>query len=270
MGLKRGSVTSILEETIKTCFLTAHLFEHDPVSLLLIAAPESGKTTIILKNPCHSAVAVTDITGRGLQKLCTVKPEIRHIIINDLIAISSHKPSVSQYTMAMLNAMTEEGIQTIVTPETIEKFEKSSGRRAIISSITIDVLRDGRKWWNKIGFTSRMLPFSYKLSSSTVIAIKSKIDGDAKRPTVGEEIPIPKTIREVAFSNTLSQECRCIADERSRQLGEIGIRRLKQYRAMARAHSLLFARHEVCKIDIDFLSNMDKFVSFNECREVDL
>lgn len=263
-------MTSILEETIKTCFLTAHLLEHDPISLLLVAAPESGKTTIILKNPCHSAIAITDITGRGLQKLCTVKPEIRHIIINDLIAVSSHKPSVSQYTMAMLNAMTEEGIQTVVTPETIEKFEKSSGRRAIISSITIDILRDGRKWWNKIGFTSRMLPFSYRLSSSTVIAIKSKIDGDVKRSTIGEEIPIPKSIRPILFSDAMAKECRFISDERSHQLGEIGIRRLKQYRAMTRAHALLFGRHEVCKIDIDFIAAMDKFVSFTECREVEL
>lgn len=258
----------LLSEIVRSTLLTGHLIEHDPVSLLFIAAPESGKTSIVLANKCPSAIPITDITGRGLQKICSVRPEIRHIIVNDLIAVASHKPSVSQYTLAMLNAMTEEGLQTIVTPETIEKFEHASGRRGIITSITLEVLKDGRKWWNKIGMTSRMLPICFKLSSPAVIEIKSQVDGDSKQGIVECILPVPKKLHPIFFPKERGVECRFIADERARHLGEIGIRRLKQYRAMARGHALLAHRANVTKEDIDFLANMDAFVSFSSPREV--
>src|SRR5437588_110827 len=67
-----------------------------------------------------------------------------------------------------------EGITRIATPGGIEKFE--DGKRGIIASLTYSLVKDARHWWNKIGFTSRMLPFCYMYPADLIVQIKADID----------------------------------------------------------------------------------------------
>lgn len=260
----------IIGEMVRTVLMTGFLAEHDPVSMILIAPPESGKTSIVLAQECKSVVAISDITGRGLQKMCIGHPELRHIVINDLIAVQSHKPAVMHYTIAMLNAMVEEGIQTIVTPESVEIFTHGEGRRGIITSITSDCLRDGRTWFNRIGFCSRMLPFAYRLPDAFVCSIKADIDNDCARGIDPHKVRGPRKRSKVSFPDSQARDCRHLADQISIRLGETGIRRLKQMRALARGHALLHKRKCVRNEDIEFLESISKHISFMKLPELEI
>src|SRR5260370_40689022 len=169
-------------ELVESAIMTGRLSEHNPVSITLIGDPETGKTSIATAKHCKAIEVFTDVTGRGLIDVCRANPIATHIVLNDLVAIMSHRPSVNAYTQAVINAMTEEGLQAIAAPG--QKYVIENGKRGIIACQTFDLCRDGRAWWNKIGLNTRLLPFAFAHSSQLTLKIKAAIDtGDfAKQP----------------------------------------------------------------------------------------
>lgn len=259
----------LVREVIECVILTGRLKEHDPVSCLLIASPESGKTSVVLEKECACMVALTDCTGRGLQELCKMKPEITHICINDLVAVTAHKSSVSRYTMAMLNALTEEGIMATAFPGSVEQFK--NGRRGIIASIPTTMAKDRRQWWNKSGLSSRMIPFAFKHSDDLNIRIKAEITKD--RNTVQKKrrvFCIPAAHIKVHIPPHHAKTIQALAETVSTRLSEEGYRRLKQFRALACAHALLrtWKNPSVIEKDLDFLSRIIPYISYTKPREI--
>lgn len=260
--------TEFLRELIESVILTGKLSNGEPVSLLLIAAPESGKTSVVLDRPCKAVEAFADVTGRGIHKIIQDNRELTHIVINDLVATLSHKQSVNRYTISQLNAMTEEGISAIATPSGIEKF--SAGKRGVIASLTLELATDARHWWNKVGFTTRMLPFCYSYPADLIVQIKEAIDIEASFPTNGKKKPhkaftVPEKKIKVDYPEEMVREIRRIADVRSMLMKEQGMRRLKQYHHVAQGHALLRSRTNptVSEEDVKFMKRMDRFVSYD-------
>ena len=102
-------------EVLQTVLLTGQLNDEKPVSLLIIASPENGKTTATRKaNVSVSAdkrreelaVALTDTTGRGLLQIVRSHPRATHMIFNDLSITAGHKGTVVKYLFGMISAMT--------------------------------------------------------------------------------------------------------------------------------------------------------------------
>ena len=259
----------LVREVIESVILTGRLKEHDPVSVLLIASPESGKTSVVLEKECACMCVLTDCTGRGLQELCKMKPEITHICINDLVAVTAHKSSVSRYTMAMLNAMTEEGIMATAFPGTIEQFK--NGRRGLIASIPTTMAKDGRQWWIKSGLSSRMIPFAFKHSEDLNIRIKAEITKDRNTPTRKKgTFHIPAAYIRVHITPQHAKTIQALAETVSTKLNEEGYRRLKQFRALTCAHTLLrtWRNPSVTEKDLDFLSRIIPYISYTKPREI--
>lgn len=262
---------SMIREAIETVILTGRLKDHSPVSLLLIASPESGKTSVVLEKDCAGVVAVTDVTGRGLQELCKSKSEISHIVINDLVAVSAHKSSVSKYTMSMINAMTEEGIQATAFPGQFESYK--SGKRGIIASIPTTMAKDGRAWWNKIGLSSRMLPLAFKHSDDLNLKIKTIISSSHKPAKITPSNPVFHIPAAMIYVNIPAAHARAIqnlAEVISEKFKEEGYRRLKQFRAMACAHALLrsWKNPSVTERDIEFLHRLRPYISYTTPKEI--
>lgn len=257
--------TELIRELVETIILTGKIKGADPCSLLLIAAPESGKTSIVLDKHCKDVQAFADVTGRGLHMVLTQNKDLSHIVINDMVAVLSHKQTVNRYTLSVLNAITEEGIESIATPGGVQTFE--CGRKGVIASITTEMAKDARYWWNKIGFASRMLPFHYSYKPELIIKIKDGISdsrGITERKKDKDEFKTPNLAKEVAFEDKLQKRVRYIADMRSIVLKEQGMRRLKQYLIITQAHALYRSKSkpEVTEADIEFLQEIDLFVSY--------
>lgn len=263
---------SLIREVVETVILTGRLKEHAPVSLLLVASPESGKTSVVLEKDCEAVVAMSDVTGRGLQELCKMKPEVSHIVINDLIAVNSHRTSVNHYTMSMINAMTEEGIMATAFPGQIETYKH--GKRGIIASIPTSMSKDGRAWWNKIGLSSRMLPLAFKHSEELKLKIKTVI---VNGPTKGSKVPghpemfrVPAAALNVRLPIEHARHIQLHAELISEKFKEEGYRRLKQFLALAAAHAVRRSWKNPCVTieDVEFIGRLVPFVSYTKTREI--
>jgi hypothetical protein len=262
--------TEFLRETVETVIMTGKVRDVAPVSLLIIAAPESGKTSIVLEKQCEAIKAYADVTGRGLHSILKYNTHLTHIVINDLVATLSHRQSVNRYTISQLNSITEEGITAIATPAGEENFE--CGKKGVIASLTLELAQDARRWWNKVGFSSRMLPFCYIYSDDLLLKIKASIDesrGKHKELVTKNgngEFRIPKEPVGVTYKEEIAKHVRQVADVRSQVLEEQGMRRLKQYHGLIQAHALLRTRTKpaVNDDDLEYIYKLDKFVSYDK------
>lgn len=261
----------LITELVKTTILTGRLKNDKPVSLLLIAPPERGKTSIVIEQPCKAVAVFSDVTGRGIQKICQQSPELSHIILTDLVAIMSHRDTVNRGTIAMLNAMTEEGIKATAYPNEITTY--SEGMRGIIACLTVGLAKDGRAWWNKTGFSTRMLPFFYDHSMDLAVRIRASIvNGEyEKHPGKPKQFRIPARKINVTISKTSAEAIQHLANRAAELLGsEIGYRRGRQFRALARAHALLragwHAAPSVTKEDTGFLSRVMPYISYTKAE----
>jgi hypothetical protein len=259
----------LVKELVETVILTGRIKNVRSVSLMLIAKPECGKTSVVMERPCSALEILTDITGRGIQLLCDQCPDATHFVINDMIAPSAKKQSVKTFTISMLSALTEEGIVAVAYPDGMRKFE--NGKRAVICSIPSTVAGDGRAWWNKSGFASRVVPFAFSHNVPMVIRVKGSIvNGSLKveherEPT---EFEIPADPVSVKITKKQADTVQQIATVVSNGLEEIGYRRLKQFLGLAKAHALhrSLRNRAVSQKDIEFLYRIVPFISYTECQ----
>lgn len=255
-----------VKELVETIIYTGSLKDYSPVSLGIIAVPESGKTSIALAKTCKTVTPLTDVTGRGIQKLCLTRPEVTHFVLNDLLAVSAKKAHVMQATIVMLNAMMEEGIRATAYPDGVQHFE--DGKRAVILCMTPVMATDQRSWWNRTGFSSRLFPFCFEHGEDLEIKIHAAIRTEKARDTwvngKRTELLMPVKMR-IQIKNPHSTAIELMARKLGERFKEHGYRRHNQLRAIACAHALRrsWKTKQVEKSDVDFLEWLVSFASYH-------
>ena len=170
--------TQDLEYLIKLSVLSPYIKGERPVSMLVAARVESGKTEILKKAMlCNRVLALNDVTAYGIQKaylkrIC--EGEIKTIIIPDLIVPLSKQPETVETFISFINGLIEEGVSEVRTFAMMVKLPHPA-RCNLITSIAKEHLDDRRHRWSKIGFLSRVIPVSYEYASSTVFDIVQSI-----------------------------------------------------------------------------------------------
>lgn len=267
----RGNVNGKLigidkvREFVTSVILTGRVKHKEPVSAMIIAEPERGKTSVVLENSAMSAVVLTDVTGKGLQLLCAMNETVSHFIINDLLVVMAHSHRTREYFFTMLNAMLEEGVRAIASPAGITA-SPNKGRRGFIGCTTSNNSKDNRMWWHKRGIARRILPFHYEYSQDLVLRIKMNVDKENESAfSPLSVLKIPEAHIEVTIPETETKEIRRIADLRAAKLGQLGISLLKNYRNLARGHALLRSWKNPVKVtveDVEFLKRIDPYVDW--------
>jgi len=287
-------------EVIQTVLLTGQLADEKPVSLLIIASPESGKTTtarkanISVNSEKHGqelAVALADTTGMGLLKIIREHPKATHIIFNDLSITTGHKRHVARYLFGLMGALTEEGIARTADPEGIHTFSAEEGLKGIIACITPRLVHDQRFIWNATGLTSRMLPFYYDQGLDVQLKAKRYRAGLAEHLKLDgiPSLPVPEEKVRVSVKRKYREQILKIADDIAEKLSremsagkkhpkdyeEIGYRRIDQFMALAKANSLLTHPADiddeptVHKVNVKFLRKLSRFVSYRHSEELE-
>lgn len=255
----------LLQEYVGTVVLTGKVKGHVPVSTMLIAQPERGKTSVALDKSCTSVAPLTDVTGKGLQFVCQMSPKVSHIVIMDMAVVMSHSKKSAEYFFSMLLAMLEEGIRAMASPGGITTVE--NGRRAIIGCVTSDQAKDNRRWWYSRGVARRMIPFHYEYPDALVIEIKNRIDaGHASNFDSPKGLRIPELMLPVAISEQCSIDIRRLADNRAANLGQLGISLLKNYRTLAAGHAIYRGNWKNVRVgqeDVEFLERIDRYISWS-------
>ena len=253
---------TLASEFVNTVILTGAVENTNPVSAMLIANPEQGKTSIVLEKSGEQVIPITDVTGKGLYFLCQMKPDATHFIINDMGIVMAHGNKTREYFFGMLLAMTEEGIKTTASPDGIQNIKM--GKKGIIGCITSDQASDNRAWWQRRGLARRLIPFHYMYSQQLVVNIKNNIMSGEHRSFVEPNTAYPKVKIHVILDRIVADKIRQISDRKAGQLGQLGISLLLRYQGLAKAHALYrsWKNAKVLDDDVDFLLRIDSFVDW--------
>jgi hypothetical protein len=239
-----------------------------PNSLLIIARPESGKTDLMKKFTVNkNIVYLSDATAYGIEHDYLPKIEegkIRHIMIPDLLKPLSRKESTVKTFITFLNGLTEEGIASTSTFASSRSSEKHV-KCGLVTAITGDDLGDQRHHWGRVGFLSRIVPFSYSYSIESVKKVFDYILGldyleeydiELKRiPKKDKAIRLPKRYAQAILPSTAT-----IAKAQD----TYGFRLQKQFQALLQASALEKGRSNVNSRDVERVLHLMNWVNFDE------
>lgn len=262
--------TELIENLVQATALSHLIKGHKRVSLLLLAAPESGKTTIATAATCRHICRVAVISGRSVIQQANAHKHFEFFLFNDLSTVRAMSASAVNLLVSLLNQVTQDEIGIVAfAGKEVETISRPLG---IIGCMPFDTFVDHRARWKELGFVSRMIPFAYQYPKVLVATIKDGIDqGHGKSNAVAKQ-RMPKAGRrqyQVAMSPALTRQVRNLADARATTLKQLGLRLLQNYHCLIRAHALLHKREAVTREDLDFLRSVDDHVSITECRELD-
>ncbi len=189
-------LTELIDEMITLTIYSAYVKNEKPISLLLVASPEAGKTKIVQRfadNQC--LVYLSDATAKGLIDAYQQRLKmgaIKHFVFTDLITPLSKNVDTRSSFISFFNGLIEEGLMnmhTYVTHVDIEKLFKPVG---VIGCITPEPLQDNRRHWKNIGFMSRVIPFSWSYSEKTIEIINDSIKYEQYAEDKPIQLDLPK------------------------------------------------------------------------------
>jgi len=262
MGINMIDV-EVLEKLISNVLWTGWLEHEKPVSLLLIAKPESGKTEVLKKfNHNKGIVYATDVTAFGIVKgifpLLDAKQPVNHIIIPDLLNPLSKQAATSRSFIQFMNSLVEEGIVKIHTYAIQVERNVQCG---LVTAITRDAFLSHKKMWKRIGFLSRLLPFSYSYSVDSTRRIFESIIEEEYHHDSAINIDFPQEKKFVEGTPKLFEELR----DYSIRLGEAGevygLRYQKHFQVLSKAHALMDGRNKVSVEDINWVKFIAEWIN---------
>jgi hypothetical protein len=261
--------TNLISEFVDSILHTGFLVGDNPQSAMLIASPESGKTSIVEDKLCRSVAFVSDMIGSGLLEELSEKSHLRHIIINDMIAIMAHKEVTNQRTFAIMSSLTEEGLGKVMLPGGLS-VDFGKRKLGFICCIPSELAKDNRRWWNKTGFMTRMIPFNYEYSEPLLIEIKKTVivSGAYENKNHVPKYIVPLKKFNVQIKEEFAKQVQGIADKVAERMDEKGIRRGKQFRALVRGHALVQKRTDVIATDVEFLRRIAPHVNYALGKEL--
>jgi hypothetical protein len=221
-----------LREVVECALISPYIKGEKPLSLLIVAKAESGKTSVMKLYRQNKGVAyVSDCTAYGITRDILpkmVSGEVRTLVIPDLITPLSKSTKTRQSFVAFLNNLIEEGVAKMTTYATVWDKEVKAN---LITAVTDEALRDGRHEWAKMGFLSRFIIFSYSYSTSTIMKI---LDGYSWHGLhIGEEkIELPDKEIDIDLPKGIADRLNPIAMKIGEQFQLYGIRAKINFRCL--------------------------------------
>jgi hypothetical protein len=239
-----------------------------PISLLIISRPESGKTEVMKKFKINKNIAyLSDVTAFGIQRdyLNQIeRGEVRHIMIPDLLKPLSRKASTVNTFITFMNSLIEEGVAAVSTYATPRLVYSKPVKCGLIAAITTDEFRDHRHKWERVGFLSRTIPFSYSYGIPTVNKIFQHIIGLGYLDERDIKLDIPKQDKEIALPTKYAQAIRPSIATIATAQKTYGFRLQKQFQALLQASALESHRKTVNETDVERVLRLMDWVNFDE------
>ena len=239
--------------------------ERNPVSMLLVAKPESGKSDIIqMFDKAPTTILVSDLTAWGLTKyvlpLIYKKGRPMTILIPDFLNLLSRNQATVTSMTQTLKSLMEEGITRIWTKFIRVEFDRPI-TGAVITSITPSEFKGLQRSWTKTGVLSRFIIVSYEHSNGLQTDIKDYLEtrvSKLRENFLGTNWPTkPITVQ---ADGRLLRPLRSLAEQigtRTKMQDEqYGYRMQLHFQRLAAAHALTLGRDYVVKQDVEAVSIM--------------
>jgi hypothetical protein len=261
-----------IQNILRYVLASGRLKDEKPLSAIIIAPIESGKTSIINKY-CLRAKNIfytTDATAYGIIRDTNQLQDFRsrrlsHIVIPDLLACLGRKQTTVKTFIYFMNALIEEGVVNLNTFAT-QLQGHVQVKAGFITAITPDSFEDRRHQWAKIGFLSRALPVSFDYKPSTRVKILSYIQKQKHLEEELKKLRLPKKSQVIGLPLKMAREIEPYAlslrDEHSQYQKVYGFRYQKQLQTLAKAIALANEKEEVDKDCMDELGELANFINF--------
>jgi len=264
----------IVSLTLQTAFISDTIDGYRPASLLLIAKPESGKTTTIEKFQPLPFVYYTDeitvkiLVDRVLKRI--ESKEIRFILIPDILNSVKKQTYTREPLIQTFKSLTDEGVSRIQTLHK-EYITKTKCKAGLITAITRSELYASQGRYSlyedlkRYGFLSRMIPFSYEYPIDKLDKIFSYVmSGNCE----GRNVVIPKIRifkREKLFEPSIEHfhRLRPISERLSYYSDSYGIRVQKNLQKLCYAHALMNDRDYISKEDVEKVLYLGRWMNFD-------
>lgn len=234
-----------------------------PLSLLIIANAESGKTSIIEQfHPNNGILYANDLTAWGLQHKYLKDMEtgkIKRILIPDLINPVNRKQETVDTLITFLNSyISWEGIKTIVTYAM--QFELPDPvRGSLITTVTPQDFNRMLAKLSAVGFLSRLMFVNYKYDNTTIDEI---MDSIAEGTDTWHKIHLdfPDQPAHIKIVPELAKQLKNTAQAIGLQAEVYGFRAYKALITMAKSKALSEGREAVIQRDIDRVINLAQLI----------
>ena len=257
--------TEQLEKLIAITLFTGHIVHENPVSLILIATPESGKTELMKKFAGNKGVEyLNDVTAYGIMRRYKEDIEmgrVRHFMFPDLCTPLARDPHTVATLIAFLNGLVEEGITAIETYAQPNIRLKLGQHQAvgIITGITAREMKERKRVFGKVGFLSRMLPVSYTYANSTRLKILESIAARQYQQDGTVKLELPRNPWKVHLPIDYARRITSIAVAKTDD-GLFGFRKQKQLQTLMMGSALSEEREEVQQKDFDLVVELSDFI----------
>jgi len=230
-----------------------------PVSVILVAPPGAGKTSLLEKFQGETAIFVSDLTSRELSSLIREHKKATHILLGDMLSLFGHKASVVRLTCRMLSGLTGE---TLKTDSFTGKEHEDGGRQlGLITAIPPDDLKS-RAISGQLqagGFATRFLTLRYEYNASTVRKIHDYIRSDRYTREKIQPFVIDSEKQLVTINPQLSRQIQDLALNLKQD--PLGTRIHHSLRTLVKAHARRRRSATVCEKDFAALEAHSAFFS---------
>lgn len=265
--------TEKIERIIATVLASGKLKDEKPLSLIIVAPVEAGKTSVI-KKVClkyDHALYLTDATAYGiisasnnLEDFATGR--LTHLVIPDLITPLSRKRDVVNQLIAFLNNLIEDGCVEINT-YMVSIRRKVHVRAGLITAVPRQIFFDRRRRWEAMGFLSRALVVSFEYSPTTIIEIFKYIKQQRHLHENFEKFNFSEKPLEVALNpdiaDSIEPYTHLLAANMAKYQKLYGFRLQKQLQTFIKAIALLQGKKEVDHDCLDEFKNLFPYLNLN-------
>lgn len=266
-------LVDIVALTLQTAFVTDNVDGYRPASLLLIAKPESGKTTTIKEFDMlpfvyySDEISVKPLIDRVFPKIQT--KEIRFILISDILNSIKKQASTKEPLIHTLKSLVDEGVKNIDTYHKHYTF-KTRIKAGLITGITRSELyaSQGRysiySDFKRYGFLSRLIPFTYEYPIDRLDKIFHYVmsgkgeDSNVLIPKIRQF----KKEKKYELNEKLFSRLQRISMELGQYSDSYGIRVQKNLQKLCYANALLNKRSYVASEDIDKILYLSRWMNF--------
>jgi hypothetical protein len=211
-----------------------------------------------------------------------------YLVVPDLNMVISHKSAVAELTMAMLLALTGEGVAELnpglqnEVKVQISRTKKTGLRMGLITGITPQMFASKRGKWRSTGLLRRLIPINYAYTKRTQARIQTAIASEVGADTLQYGHQKIKAIRKrhVEIPATIADYIRQLSEDVTSQLQWRGKDRSivhaidypfdphKALRQIARSAAALHDREIVTPDDMPDVENIAAFMRLDHPVEL--
>jgi len=267
-------LVDIVALTLQTAFVTDNVDGYRPASLLLIAKPESGKTTTmqefnILPFIYYSdEISVKPLIDKVFPKIQT--KEWRVIMTSDILNSIKKQASTKEPLIQTLKSLVDEGVRKIDTYHKYYTFETPI-KAGLITGITRSELyaKQGRysfySDFKRYGFLSRLIPFTYEYPIDRLDKIFHYVmSGKAEDSNVFiPKIRQLKKEKHYELNEQLFSRLQPISIRLAQYSDSYGLRVQKNLQKLCYANALLNKRDYVVSEDVEKVLYLSRWMNFD-------